>query len=91
DSDQYESAAPNLQPVIMTSMIKRVDNAVFDFIQSAVDGEPLTGVQTFDLEKEGVGYATSNTGPNGIADIETQLEDYKQQIIDGTITVPDKL
>ncbi len=91
DSDQYESAAPDLQPVIMTSMIKRVDNAVFDFIQSAVDGEPLTGVQTFNLEKEGVGYATSNTGPNGVTDIEAQLEDYRTQIIDGTITVPETL
>jgi basic membrane protein A and related proteins len=88
DSDQYQSAPPNLQPVIMTSMIKRVDVAVFEFISSVVDGDPLTGEQRFDLERDGVGYATSNTGPNGIADIEAQLEDYKQQIIDGSITVP---
>jgi basic membrane protein A and related proteins len=88
DSDQYQSAAPNLQPVIMTSMIKRVDNAVFEFIQSVVDGDPLTGEQVFDLERDGVGYSTTNTGPTGVSDIEAQLEDYKQQIIDGTITVP---
>ena len=39
----------------------------------------------------GIGYATSTRRSQRIADIETQLEDYKQQIIDGTITVPDKL
>jgi basic membrane protein A and related proteins len=91
DADQYLSAPANLQPVIMTSMIKRVDVAVYDFIASVVDGNPLTGEQRFDLEKEGIGYSTSNTGPTGIDDIVPQLEDYKQQIVDGTITVPTTL
>ncbi len=48
---------------------------------------PLTGVQVFDLKKDGVGYSTSG---GQVDDIKTKLEDYKQQIIDGKITVPDK-
>ena len=87
DSDQYQTAAADLQPVILTSMLKKVDVAVFDFIKSFVDGTPLTGLQTFDLKKDGVGYATSG---GGVDDIKTKLDDYKQQIVDGKITVPTK-
>lgn len=85
DSDQYQSASPDLQPVIMTSMLKRVDVAVYDFIKSYTDGNVLTGVQTFDLKRDGVGYATSG---GKVDDIKDKLEAYKQQIIDGKITVP---
>ena len=85
DSDQYQSASPDLQPVIMTSMLKRVDVAVYDFIKSAQSGTPLTGVQVFDLKKDGVGYATSG---GKVDDIKSKLDDYKQQIISGKIKVP---
>jgi basic membrane protein A len=87
DSDQYQSASPDLQPVIMTSMLKKVDVAVHEYIKSVVDGSPLTGLQTFDLKRDGVGYATSG---GQVDDIKSKLDDYKQQIIDGKITVPDK-
>ena len=40
DSDQYQTVGdPELQAVIMTSMLKRVDNAVKEFIDDFVDGE----------------------------------------------------
>jgi len=85
DSDQYQSASPDLQPVIMTSMLKRVDVAVYDFIKSIQGGSPLTGVQVFDLKKDGVGYATSG---GKVDDIKSKLDDYKQQIVSGKIKVP---
>jgi basic membrane protein A len=85
DSDQYQSASPDLQPVIMTSMLKKVDVAVYDYIKSFSTGSPLSGVQTFDLSKDGVGYATSG---GQVDDIKTKLDDYKQQIVDKKITVP---
>ena len=88
DSDQYESIGtsnPELQPVILTSMIKRVDVAVFDALQAFTDGEELEAVTTYDLEKEGVTYSTSG---GQLDDIESQLEELKQQIIDGEIEVP---
>ena len=37
DSDQYNTADPTVKDVIMTSMLKKVDVAVFDFIKSVVD------------------------------------------------------
>jgi basic membrane protein A len=87
DSDQYASAAADLKPVIMTSMLKRVDVAVFDYVKSFKDGAPLTGVQVFDLKKDGVGYSTSG---GQVDDIATKLDEYKAKIVDGTVTVPDK-
>jgi basic membrane protein A len=87
DSDQYETVGePDLQAVIMTSMLKRVDNAVEAFITSYVDGEVTGGEDIVnDLSTEGVGLA--ETG-GFIEDIQDQIDDYKQQIIDGDIEVP---
>jgi basic membrane protein A and related proteins len=89
DSDQYTSAAADLKPVIMTSMLKRVDTAVYDFIKSFKDGTPLVGDQVFDLKKDGVGYATSNSAVLG-ADVTKAMDDAKAKIVAGTVTVPSK-
>ena len=85
DSDQALTAPADVRDVILTSMIKKVDVAVFDFIKSAADGKELTGNQVYDLAKGGVDYST--TGDH-LTDIKSKLDDYKQQIIDKKITVP---
>ena len=85
DSDQYESVEPPLNEVIVTSMVKRVDNAVFEFVDSVAQGDPLTGVQTFDLERGGVDYSTSG---GAVDEIAPQLDELKQRIVSGDITVP---
>ncbi len=61
DSDQYNvPALAEYKDFILTSMLKRVDVAVFDVIKAVVDGAPLLGIQNFDLSKDGVGYSSSN-------------------------------
>ena len=85
DSDQYLSADPAIQKVIITSMMKRVDNAVFDFVERVAKGQFKAGTHTWDLTNDGVGYATSG---GAIDDIKTQLEGYKAKIVSGEITVP---
>ena len=87
DQDQYNSADAGVKDVILTSMLKRVDVAVFEFIQSVVDGNVKPGPVVFDLEADGVGYATSGGKVDDIAD---KLEEYKEKIISGEITVPTK-
>jgi basic membrane protein A len=87
DSDQYKTADPSVQGVIMTSMLKKVDVAVFDFISSVNDGKFVAGPKVYDLKADGVGYATSG---GKIDDIKDQLEAYKAKIISGEITVPTK-
>jgi basic membrane protein A len=54
DSDQYLTAAPDLQPYILTSALKRVDTAVYETIKAYVGGTFKAGVTTFDLKSGGV-------------------------------------
>ncbi|MXX01123.1 MAG: BMP family ABC transporter substrate-binding protein [Acidimicrobiia bacterium] len=85
DSDQYLTAGDDFQPYILTSMLKRVDVAVFETISTLVDDSFDGGYRTFDLSVDGVGYATSG---GHVADIADQLDDLKAQVISGAITVP---
>ena len=85
DSDQYNTADPSVQDVIMTSMLKNVNVAVFNYLTEVAGGTFPSGVNTYDLSVDGVGYSTSG---GQIDDIVDQLDAFKQQIIDGEITVP---
>ena len=85
DSDLYNCVDAALQPYILTSMLKKVDVAVFDTIEALTAGEFRGGLQTFDLASAGVDYSTSGGFVDDIAD---QLDEFKQQIIDGEIEVP---
>jgi basic membrane protein A and related proteins len=85
DSDQYLTAGEELQPYILTSMLKRVDVAVYSTIKDFVEGNFTAGTHVFDLKVDGVGYSTSG---GFIDDIVPQLEDYKAKIISGEIVVP---
>lgn len=85
DSDQALTAAPEVKDVIITSMIKKVDVAVYDFIKAESEGKFSAGEKIFDLKAGGVDYSTTG---GKVDDIKSKLDDYKQQIIDGKITVP---
>jgi basic membrane protein A len=85
DSDQYNTADPTVRDVIITSMLKKVDVAVFDFLTSVNEDTVEAGSKVYDLEVGGVDYSTSG---GMIDDITDQLDEFKAQIIDGSITVP---
>lgn len=85
DSDQYLSVAPPLRHVIVTSMVKRVDQAVYDFIRSVSTGTFTAGTHTYDLADGGITYATSGGQIDGMI---PTLDDYRQEIVTGRIVVP---
>jgi basic membrane protein A and related proteins len=85
DSDQYKTATDAVKPVILTSMLKRVDTAVYSMIKSVVDKKPLTGVQTFDLKSDGVGYAVSN---EIVKPYQAKADEFKEKIISGEVKAP---
>jgi basic membrane protein A len=86
DSDQYQSAPADEKALILTSALKGVDTAVFNFIEQESKGEFKGGGFTrFSLKDNGVGYATSNPKINAY---KAKIDDYKAKIIAGTITVP---
>ena len=73
---------PEVEVIVMTAH-GTVDNAVEAFIGDYVDGSVQGGTDIVnDLSTEGVGLATSG---GYIDDIQGQLDDYRQQIIDGDI------
>jgi len=87
DSDQAKTAAPDVRDVIITSMLKKVDVGVYDFIKSVKDGTFKAGVKTFDLKSGGVDYSTTG---GKVDDIKAKLDAFKADIIAGKITVPAK-
>jgi basic membrane protein A len=85
DSDQGKTAAPGVRDVVMTSMLKKVDVAVYDFIKTVADDQFKSGVVVYDLSKGGVDYATTG---GQVDDIKAKLDEFKQKIIAKEITVP---
>jgi basic membrane protein A len=85
DSDQYNLVSEELQPYILTSMLKKVDVATFETIKVFCEGGDASGVQVFDLSVDGVGYSTSG---GFVDDITDQLDAFKEQIVSGEIEVP---
>ncbi len=85
DSDQFFTAGEEAQPYILTSMLKRVDNAVYEITTAHANGAFTAGNVVYDLSTDGVGYSTSG---GYIDDITDQLEAFKAQIVSGEIVVP---
>jgi basic membrane protein A and related proteins len=85
DEDQYETVGAPVRSVILTSMIKRVDVAVFDFIRSVSEGRFTAGVRRYDLADGGLTYATSGGYITGLVPL---LEADRAKIISGKIVVP---
>jgi len=90
DSDQSLTASPAEQKWILTSMLKRVDNAVQQTIGEYVDGTEKGGIKTFGLKEGGIDYAQNQYNKELLGDIPTTLDELKQKIADGEIKVPDK-
>ena len=66
--------------------MKRVDVAVETVCKEAIDGTVKGGVETYELSNGGVDIAPTTTLlPD---DVISQVEDVKQKIISGEITVP---
>lgn len=87
DSDQYLTATAAQKPFILTSMLKRVDTATYNFAKSIDEGKPLVSYTVYSLKDDGVGYSTSG---GFIDDIVADIDGYKAKIISGEITVPTK-
>ncbi len=75
---------------IVTSMLKRVDNAVFLTGKELIEtGKNAGGYVTFSLKNDGVGYALNDYNKAKLEPITAKLEELKKKIIAGEITVPD--
>lgn len=75
---------------ILTSMLKRVDEAVFATIEEAKAGKFSGGVKRFGLANKGVGYSTDQYNEKILTpSVRQRADELKAEIIAGKIVVPD--
>lgn len=88
DSDQYQTATADQQKHMLTSSLKKVDVAVFDFVKAVKDGTSKAGYDLYDIKRDGVGYATSG---GYLDDVTSKIDEYKAKLISGELKAPSKL
>jgi basic membrane protein A len=85
DSDQYDEAPG----VVLTSMVKRVDTAVFDTIQELKNGQWSNGVRDFGLAEKGVTWVYDDRNKGLIPDaVKAKVDSLQNLIVAGTLHVP---
>lgn len=77
---------------VLTSMVKRVDNAVYDVVKEVLDGKFIGGFHVFGLDKDGVAFAMDDFNNSLISpDVIKRVEETKKKIISGEIKVTDAM
>ncbi len=77
---------------VLTSMVKRVDNAVYDIIKDVGNGKFQAGFHVNGLDKDGVGYSMDEHNKDLITpEMIQQVEQAKKKIISGEIKVTDAM
>ena len=77
---------------VLTSMVKRVDNAVYDVVKAKVAGQFSPGVHVFGLDNDGVGYAMDQHNQSLIDPAWlTEVEEARRKIINKQIQVTDAM
>ena len=93
DRDQYEEGIyKDDKSVILTSMVKRVDNASYIIATEVAKGEFKGGVRTFGLKEDGVALPEKN--PNLKDEWVKTILEKAEDIISGKLTIdpqPDRL
>ena len=77
---------------VLTSMVKRVDNAVYDVVKQVSSGKFNNGFHIFGLDKDGVAYAMDENNKKLISEETIKMvEAAKKKIIAGEIKVTDAM
>jgi len=77
---------------VLTSMVKRVDNAVYDVVKEVLSGNFKGGFHVFGLDKDGVAYAMDEFNKPLIPqEVLNKAEEAKAKIATGEIKVTDAM
>jgi basic membrane protein A len=77
---------------VLTSMVKRVDNAVYSIVKDVVNRQFKAGIHVYGLDKDGVGYAMDENNKDLVTpEMRAQAEEAKRKIIAGEIKVTDAM
>jgi basic membrane protein A len=85
DSDQFHE----MPCCVLTSMVKKVDVAVFETVKDVVKGRFQPGVREFGLEQDGVDFVYDDNNRDRISpEVVETLKTLRQEIVSGAIEVP---
>jgi basic membrane protein A len=85
DADQYAEAPGH----ILTSMVKGIDESVFQAVKAVKEGTFVGGIQQFGLKEKGVGYVYDANNKALIPDsVRARLLQLEAEIVAGRIKVP---
>jgi basic membrane protein A len=77
---------------VLTSMVKRVDNVVYQIVEDVVKHRFSPGLHVFGLDKDGIGYAMDQNNQDLVSpETIKEAEQAKQKIINGEIKVTDAM
>jgi len=77
---------------VLTSMVKRVDNAVYDIVKSVIDGTFKPGFHVYGLDKDGIGYSLDDNNRELIRpEVLQEADAARLKIIKGEIKVTDAM
>ena len=77
---------------VLTSMVKRVDNAVYQIVEDVVNKRFQGGIHVFGLEKDGVAFSLDDFNRNLIPqNVLDEVGAAKQKIVGGQIKVTDAM
>ena len=87
DVDQYNTD-PEVQSALISSAMKNVDVAVYNYLRTVADGSVTAGVSTANLQNGGVGLAPFHDWDSQIpADLKSQIQQASDGIKDGSIKI----
>ena len=76
--------------LILTSMLKRVDEAVYFTIEEGKNGKFAGGIKRFGLANKGIDYSVDEFNAKILAEsVRKRADELKMEIISGKIIVPD--
>jgi basic membrane protein A len=85
DADQYDE----MPDTIVTSMVKRVDVAVFETIRDAALGKFAGGMHVFGLKEGAIDYVHDGPHAERIpAEVKARVAELEKDVVEGRIAVP---
>ena len=86
----WTQTVPEYADLMLTSIIKRIDNSVFQAVERGLNGEPPQATFLSNLENEGVGIAPFHDYEDQIdQEVKDTIAEMQQMIIDGELKPSD--